>query len=256
MEFKPEPMHDLDAQPPAHLRVPGRHSRKINKKIWIIIGVLLGVLLLGGAGFFLLINKKDGQKNNQQSPQNSQQNAEPEEPATPADPTPQTFKSDTLNIEFTHRKDWTVTESADKKQLTITSPKTTYQTADGESRKDVFTLRIGLGASDASQATFNKSKAVKDSLVIAYDAPTEAQRHYTNVSFAGDQAFRFFVVTGSNVYKPGDPLAHTVSDGDFLIAGGYGTDKDDLAFDAIDPLDIEQAPYEQALAIVKSLKVY
>lgn len=258
MDYKTDPMNDLDAQKPSHLHSPGGGKRFVTKKLLIIIGCVVGVVALAIGAFFLLRGEDVSDAQDQQTAQQQEANPEEEIPASAPDAAdPQTFKSTTLNIEFTHRKDWTVTESADKKQIKVTSPKIAYSTAEGESKTGVFTLEISLGATDGAQTAINNAKAVKDSFLIAYDAPTEAQRYYTNISYAGDTAFKFFIVTGSVVYKPGDSIAQTIHESDFLIAGGYGADaKSTLAFDDVAPTDIEQSAYEQAVAIVKSLKVF
>ena len=259
-----EPMPDLN-QKPQHLRSPGS-KRGSNKKLLLIIAVAGTILLLGIAAFFLL--KKDKKENSSSQNQTSEQqqaeeNGEPTMPPAEAAQA-QTYKSQTLNIEITHRKDWTLKEEADKKLITLTSPKVTFQTG-SDSRKDVFTLKIGFGASEEAQEKISSAQAVRDSLLIGYDAPTESQRHYTNISYAGPAGddstmFDFFIVTGSVAFKTGNPFAGSVviNSGDFLIAGGFGADpQNQLTFETIPAAELEQyTVYEQAVNIVKSLKVY
>src|SRR5690606_639104 len=118
----------------------------------------------------------------QQQATNTQQTEDlPAEQPDVSDATPQTFKSDKLSIELTHRKDWTLKESSDG-AITITSPRTSYTASDGASKTGVFTLHIRMGASEAQRATIDKSIATKNSEVIAYAAPAEGQRQYTNLS--------------------------------------------------------------------------
>lgn len=263
MDYQTDPMHDLDNQPPGHLQTPGRKPISSKKKPIIIIAVIVAVgILLSAAFVFFFLGKSEEKSKTNTS--NQQEQMEEEEPTLPPSEAaqPQAYKSETLNIEITHRKDWTVKEAADKKQLTLTSPKFTYQNNDGESAKGVFTVKFSLGTTEESQATIDAAKSVRDSVLIGYDAPTEAQRHYTNVTYAGpDQAtFKFFVVTGSTALKPDTPLAGTVviNSADFLIAGGFGADSQNaLNFDTIPAADIDQyTVVEQAIAIVKSLKVF
>lgn len=257
-------MHDLDHQP-QHLKTPNRKKPGGRKKLWIIIGVVAGVLLLA-AGIFWFLQKGDDTAQTAQTPTQEQTAEEADEPTMPPAEAAQmqAYKSTALNIEIAHRKDWTVSEDADKKILTLTSPKFTFQTAN-ESKKDVFTLRFAMGASKEAQKTIGAAQAVRDSLLVAYDAPTEAQRYYTNVSYlgpAGDDAtlFQFLLVTGSIALKANNPVAGSVviGGGDFLIAGGFGADaQNQLNFTLVPAAELEQyATYEQALAIVKSLKVY
>lgn len=256
-----EPMNDLNQTP---LRSPAQ-KKGPSKKLLIIIAIVMGVLLLGAGAFFLLTkDKKEDTTTNQTSQQ--QQTEEDEEPTLPPAEAavPQTYKSEALNIELTHRKDWTLTEDAEKKLITITSPKFTIQTSN-ESKKDVFTLKIGFGATEEAQENIDNAKAVRDSLLIGYDAPTEAQRHYTNITYAGPPGddstlFEFFIVTGSVAFKTGVPLSGgvVINSGDFLIAGGFGKDaQNQLTFETIPAAELEQyTAYEQAVNIVKSLKVY
>jgi hypothetical protein len=262
MDYNVEPTPDMNQQP-QHLNT-GRPTGKFadKKRLFMIVGIVVAVLLVAALVFFLLTSKKEDKNtgnNNQQN--NSETSEETDEPSMPSAEASQlvTYKSTKMNFEITHRKDWKIKEATDRTQLVLTSPKVTYQTSDGESKQVVFTLKIGLGATDAEQETLDAAKIVKDSLLIGYDAPTESQRHYTNVSYAGeDEAFQIMVVTGSQALKAGAPLGVLIGDADFLIAGGFGADSQNtLTFEAADPTTIDQnTGYEQALAIVKSLKVY
>lgn len=263
MDHNVEPMHDLNQQP-HHLRT-GKSARKKapSKKLLLIVGGILLLVVLAVAAFLLLKKDTTGSKaeQNQSSQQQAEESTEPTMPAAEAAQL-QAYKSETLNVEVMHRKDWTASEDAEKKLLVLTSPKFTYQTTSGESKKGVFTVRVGYGVSEQAQATIDDSMVVRDSLLIGYDAPTEAQRFYTNVSYAGvdETAFKFFIVTGSIALKTGTSLsgAIIVNPADLLITGGFGDDKQQsLSFDSVPPTELEQySAYEQAVAIVKSLKVY
>ncbi len=257
----PNPDEKKDQNVPTTPLVPPDHRRRGVHKRLILIAAGVIVIALAVTALFIFIGKEDTSTDQQ-----SQQQTPSEEDEAPAlSPTeaaqPETYNSETLKIEFVHRRDWTVTEDADAKRIIVTSPEFTYKTADGESTSDVFTLVLGMGASEGAKTTINAAKAVKDSEVIAYDAPTEQQRFYTNVSYAGpeDATFTFFIVTGSNALKTGNSLTGNVSlfDSDLLIAGGFGEDSERLDFDRIALADVGQnTALDQALAIVKSLKVY
>lgn len=259
---------ELDDQPApttTHSKYPVRNRGVGGKKriILIVAAVALALGLLGGAAYWFLVRDDDANEQSavseqiQEEPNNNRPQLSPAEAAKPV-----VFKSDTLNLEFTHRKDWTVAESDDKSTISVASPPISYQTVDGSvpESKGVFTLKIGIGVSDAATQTINSAVAVKDSEVIAYDKPTEQQRFYTNLAYAGqDDNFNFLIVTGSSEYKAGNPLAGTLalSDSYYLIGGGYGQDPDN-AF-AFDPVATElmgqSSALEQAVAIVKSLKI-
>lgn len=268
-----DPIDEIDVElddQPEH-KVKRRDIRRYGhsgggKKRWLIAGSVVVVLLVAaGIAVLLLRNasesseKPDGPAVTQTDESKLQQ---PKLSATEAAQI-ETFKSEKLAIELSHRKDWTLKESADKTEITLTSPNISYQTKDGTVSEDegVFTLRFRQGVSDQLEQKINSAKAVRDSEVIAYAAPTEAQRHYTNVSFAGSDAdyFTFLIVTGSTGYKAGGAMAGSLSlnTSTFLIVGGYGVDATGtLNFDAVPKAEIDSTALAQAIDIIESLKIF
>lgn len=249
-------LRDPVQQPTQPVQPPHKHSPK--KLVLFAVGGAVVALLLGGAVYwFALRDTETSQPEQANNTQNQQQTEQEDVPV--ADATPQTFKSEKLNIELTHRKDWTLTESADG-AITITSPRISYAAQDGTSQTGVFTLRIRKGASDAQRATIDKSVATRDSEVIAYAAPVEGQRQYTNLSFVGPKdKFGFFIVTGNTEFKAGAPLMYSLPmDGSsYLIAGGYGADTtNSLSFDPVPKESMDSTTLERAIDIVESLKIY
>ena len=242
-------------QEPHHLT---RRERRNRKKMILFIsgGVALLLLLLGGVYWFFL---KGDDKKSDQTAATSQQQTETTPPPEPADATPVVFKSTKYNIELTHRKDWKLKE-ASSGEVTITSPTTSYTRTDGKATTGVFTMKFRVGVPEGMQATIEKSVAVRDSEVIAYDDPPETQRYYTNLSYAGQKdVFNFFIVTGNTALKTGNSFAYTlVLDGEFyMLVGGFGGDKDGtLSFDSVPPSMIDSAVVQQGIAIVKSLKIF
>lgn len=266
---KPDSMDEIDveledqpAPKPQHSKYPAKKSGS-RKRIVIIAIIAVAVLGLLGAAYWWF-SERDSEE--QQPAASEQTEEEPERQAPDLSPEEAaqtvTFKSETLNLEFNHRRDWTVSESENKSEITLSSPPVAYSTVGGNvpAGQGVFTLKIGKGVPQAMQDTINGSNAVRDSKVIAYDEPTDAQRFYTNLSYAGVQeAFNFFIITGSVEYKTGDPLASTLafSDEFYLIAGGYGEDPDNaLAFDDVPTSQIDSQAVKQAVDIVKSLKIF
>lgn len=226
------------------------------KQPMIVMAGIIGLLLIGAGAWFFLLRDNDT-KTSEQTPSKTQQSESVA--STPADPTPTVYKSTKLNIELTHRKDWTLKEQSGG-EIVLTSPAIAQLRADGTATNGVFTLKFRKGITTSMQASLEKTNAVRDSQVIGYAAPTEAQRQYTNVSYAGQgEAFQFFIVTGSVEIKADSPVANVLTfDNDtFLIAGGYGTDKGDtLSFDLAPTSAIDSTAMEQAIDIVESLKVY
>lgn len=260
---------ELDDRPPQKPRrdIP-RHSDGSKKRlIWIAVIAAAALALLGGAAYWWLAVR--GEEEQPAAAQNEQQQSAQPVRENP-DLSPQeaaeivTYKNDALKLELKHRRDWIVKESDDKTGITLMSPPIGYETQNGNvpEAQGVFTLHIRTGSvSEAGQETINGTAAVRDSKIIAYAEPTEAQRYYTNVSYAGQDGFlKFFIVTGSAEYKTEDILANTLplSSADyFLIAGGYGEDPDGtLEFDLVPADQIDSEVFKQAIAIVESLKLY
>jgi type II secretory pathway pseudopilin PulG len=240
---------------------PVQQKPKRRKKLALLLSgvVLLGLLLAGGA-YYWFVMRDDGQQPSQQTAAGQEQGEAPDEAAsTSPDPTPTTYKSEAINVELTHRKDWKVQESGDG-EITLTSPRISYTRVDGESTSGVFTLKIRKGVPEAMQATINSAVAPRDSEVIAYVNPTEEQRQYTNLSYAGQEnVFNFFVVTGNTEFKTGNAYNSVLPLGGefYLIVGGYGSDDDGtLSFDAVPVDSMESTALTQAIDIVESLKIY
>lgn len=248
-------------QPAPSAQPPARKVGRSKIVLFVVIG-LIGLALIAVGIYWLVLRNGDKQPASQQTNTSTSAGQEQEEEmpeSTLPDSTPVVFKSEKLNIELTHRKDWTLKESSDG-AITITSPRITYRTSDNTSKTGVFTMRIRKGASEAQKNTIDKSIATRDSEVIAYAAPVEGQRQYTNLSFVGPKdMFGFFIVTGNTEFKAGEPLMYALPlDGEFyLIVGGYGADSSNsLAFDPVPKDAIDSATLEQAIDIVESLKIY
>lgn len=255
----PPSEHHESAPVPHHPRFGYGGGRHTKKRLMIIVGIVLGVVLVAAAAFFVL-SKQSKQPATQKNTPAQQTTKEQDEPAMPEEQASvlKTFKSTKQNIEIAYRTDWTLKEANDG-QLTLTSPSVRYETAVGE-KKGVFTLKIRIGATEAMQATVNKAVAVKDSEVIGYTNPTEAQRYYTNLSYGGtDEQFQFMIVTGSTSFKTGSAFDTTIGldDSTYLLVGGYGADtSNSLLFDAVPVMSTGSDVYDQAIAIIKSLRIF
>jgi len=238
--------------PPSH--EPTRRPHK--KLLTLVVAAAAVVLVVLGVGYWFFL-RSDGKKPVAQGL--SQQSTARQATPPPADPTPVTYKSTKLNVELTHRQDWTLKESS-AGEVTVTSPQISYATPTGESTTGVFTVKIRKGVTDAMKANIEKAVAPRASEVIAYAAPTEQQRQYTNLSYAGQkESFGFFIVTGNAALKVGDSFAYALPlDGDFyLVAGGYGADRyDSLTFDQVPKGSIDSDAEAEAVKIVESLKIF
>lgn len=257
-EPDPGPL-DLDEpeQPPPEHKLT-RRERRHQKKLLILAIAGGAVLLFAGSGAYWFFMRDKGTKQPAQAVTEPQGQAETPQPA-PADPTPVAYKSTKLNIELTHRKDWKLVEAATG-EITVTSPASPYSRTDGQATTDVFSVKVRKGVPEDMKATIEKAVAPRKSEVIAYTAPTDQQRQYTNLSYAGTKDnFSFFIVTGNTEFKVGGAYAFALPlDSQFyLIVGGYGSDRDGtLSFDSVPAAAMDSEALTQAIDIVESLKIY
>ncbi len=265
MENDPDQQPQVTGNPMPLAPIPdtpaSRPKPKSRKKMLLIAGGAVLLLLAAGAAYWFLL-REEPKKTPPPAANTQEQN--PTDPAEfTADPTPVKYKSEKLNIELTHRKDWKLKEAADG-QITLTSNPTSYSKADGESTTGPFTVKIRKGVTDAMQSTIDGSFASGSSEVIAYADPVKGQREYTNLSYVGPkEQFAFFIITSNTEFKAGASLQYALQFGadSFLIVGGYGSDAGNtLGFDAV-PLEYmgthgSDNEFAQALAIVESLKIY
>lgn len=257
LRVDPADMEDPEQPAPEHK--PTRRERRNRKKLLILgVGGAVVLLLLAGAAYWFFLRDKGAKQPAQATTEQQSEQSEPPSP-TPADPTPVAYKSTKLNLELTHRKDWKVAEAADG-EITLTSPSTAYTKADGQATTGVFSVKLRKGVPEDMKATIEKAIAPRKSEVIAYTEPTDQQRQYTNLSYAGTkEAFSFFIVTGNTEFKVGGAYAFALPlDSQFyLIVGGYGTDADGtLSFDSVPAASMDSDALTQAIGIVESLKIY
>jgi hypothetical protein len=260
---------NLDNQPAPRTRHSADPRRKKKPgggrtKPWVIILICLAAAAVGFAVYWFVLKKDNAET---MEPVDNTTETTPEEQSPPMNPEDAskmaTFKSEKLKLELSHRGDWTVVESDDGNSITLTSPSISYQTINGTvpEGSGVFTLRIVKGVSSAQRDVINNAIAVQKSEVIAYAKPTEAQRHYTNVSYGGtEDAFTFLMVTGAVEFAKGDPWAGKISLSSadyYLIAGGFGADAENtMEFDQVAASQIDSDAAKQATAIIESLRIF
>lgn len=261
---------NLDDQPaphPRHSADPRRKKKSGGRRVktWVIISVCLAAIAIAFAIYWLVFKKERSE--NVTPIDSTAENTPVDEQSPIMDPAEaskiKTFKSEKLKVELSHRGDWTVVEADDGKSITITSPNISYQTISGTvpEGSGVFTLRIVKGVSSAQRDVINNAIAVQKSELIAYTKPTEAQRHYTNISYGGiEDAFTFLMVTGAVEFAKGDPWAGKVSLSSadyYLIAGGFGEDAENtMEFDQVAASAINSEAVKQATAIIESLRIF
>lgn len=259
-------LDDNQQQSSAKRPLYAQNTGQKKRIVLIVLGVVAGLALIGAAVYWWAAGSEADTQEEAAVEEVAEDEAASEREAPSLSPAEAaeivTFNSETLELEFDHRRDWTVTESADGSRVTLSSPPVGYQTVDGEvpASQGVFTLSIQRGVPQAAQDAINNADAVLDSELIAYNEPTEMQRHYTNVSYAGrDGDLSFVIITGSAEYDAGEALSGTLPLGDdyYLIAGGFGEDPDGvLDFDYVPTSEADSQVVQQAIAVVESLKLY
>jgi len=238
---------------------PKRRERRNKKRMMLFAagGAILVLLLAGGVYWFLLRPEPKQPAAQQTGDTNTEETSDTVAPVQ-QDSTPETFKSEALNIELTHRGDWTAKEADG--EVRVTSPEVSFTTSTDQAQSGVFTLIVRKDVPEAMKTTINKAVASRASKVIGYTAPTEEQRQYTNVSYGGTNkdTFNFFIVTGSAEFKVGSPFQYALPlDGEYyLIVGGFGAPDSSLSYDAAKTTMIDDETTQQALAIVESLKIF
>lgn len=262
-------MDDLDYHGQTHHPHFGTQHKKSKKALYIVLGVIGALVLLGAGGTaaWLLIKKsnsgKDTAGTQQTASQNSSQSSSSKQPSgVQSKGNNYAYKSTKLNVGVTYPKTWTMRESADKEELIITSPQTTYVKKDGTSTQGVVTVKLRNGIiPDAMKTTVQNAVAVADSEVVAYSEPTDGQRQYTNLSYVGADAnnFGFGLITGNTAYAAGQLVGGGIDlNGQaYLFAAGFGADSGDtLAFEPVPKSDYNTATFKQAVEILESLQIY
>lgn len=264
-DYSHPPAADFMPRPPLPPHGAGKRPArggKPGKRTLIIAAIAVVVLALAASAFMLLSGKKEGTAKvpaaTTATTEEDRQDAGSQQPSSNG---PQTYKSTKLNIAFTYPAGWKMKENADKTVITLTSPQVSYTKKDGSSASGVFTLRLRNDVvSDGLRQAVESAVAMKDSEIIAYDQPTDQQRQYTNITFGGNGPnTTFFIVSGGVAFKAGEAFGSNIDlqGAVYLFAGGYGADTGDtLAFDSVPKATFESATYQQALGIIKSLKIY
>lgn len=259
-DSSPEPMTPQPGHRYDHL-MPKKEPHK--GRTALIVTIVLIVLAGLGAGAYFVFLKSDKKTEDTKQPSTSEQtNREEENENTqPAASTAAgTLKSTKLNLEVTKPAGWLGQEDPASGELTLTSPETTYATTSG-SKTGVFVLKVRQGADADSQAAIKNTNAVEASETIAYSAPTQSQRHYTNITVAGtNENASFLIVTSADTFKKGEAMARFFINGDvYVIVGGFreATKTGLMGYDLMPKATFMGSDeYAAAVGIIKSLKIF
>lgn len=252
----PAAPHSFDVPPPAK-------SGFSKKRILVVIA---GLLILGGAGFGLALLTSNGQQQNTSTTQQTTATSDvssSDSTDVPSVTVTKTFKTDFPRIEFTYPENWTVAENRDQEGVRIESPEFNYKSIMGNTVSGNFRIYIRQGARTQDSKYIGRGIAALPSEKLIYAAPASSQRPETNLSFFGldtSNNFAFFMIVGNFALAKDESLGpnYGTEAETYIITGGYSSNElaDDLATNPV-PVEYFQSTsvYEQAIAIIKSLKI-
>ncbi len=256
---------DID-QPNGHSDAPqgniSKQSKRGGGKKFITVLIILVILSIIVAGVMWFLNKPKAKKAEPVSNTNAatQTNTPTIPSSQPTTPSTKIYKNAAIKVELTYPSTWKTTETATK--VVFSSPEVTYTKKDATQTKGSFRLIVQKGFNQTDSTTINNAVAVKTSELIKYTAPATGQRTESYLSYLGTDktTFTFILITSGKQYKPGDTVAATLplTQDSYIVAGGYGKGKGgNIDFDAlaIDKIDQSTDVYNQAVEIIKSLKI-
>lgn len=171
---------------------PIKEARRKRKRRRVVLLVLAVILVLGAVGYgaYRYVNRPASPE---RSAQDTDQTDRSEETATL-----ENFSSRELGIKLEYPSDWTVDESVSD-QVSLISPQTDLPgESDDMSAKVVVTVR----ANDGTLPGFDDDSAlaVRDSIKLAYESPSQIQRAETYLSFVSHSSAE----TMDAIYITGD----------------------------------------------------
>ena len=159
-------------RPPNKQRSP--KFGKLGKRL-----VVLGVIILIGAGGYLLVTNLKSDK----KPAESAKTAENSQPAAASiTTTTKHYDSTDFNLQFDYPADWTVAEDANKGQIITTSPAITLTDSINQKATGQIVMSIRNGTQKFPEFDAGNATATRDSQKLAYSNPTQSQRGSTYLS--------------------------------------------------------------------------
>lgn len=165
-------------------------------------------------------------------------------------------------MELMYPDTWTLSKK--ENGVLIVSPEFNYTTVNKGVIKGNFSVYIRQGAREQEGKYIGRGLAIRPTEKLVYKDPSSTQRKDTNLTLFGldsSDYFSYFLVSGDYELKKGETLGPTYGREaeTYIIAGGFGSAKqsDPLDYNNLVIKDATSDPaYDQAIAIIKSLKVY
>lgn len=237
-------------------------EKKSKKRLFIIVGGVIAVLVVLGAAWKLIPSKDQLDNPTPQTSQDTQkQTTTSRNEDVPESTKTKDYSNGFLGLKLKYADTWTVSEA--ENGVRLESPTFTYTSQNKGAVSGNFRVYIRKGARQQDGKYIGRGYAIQPSEKLAYSEPAPGQLAETNLTLFGlDEPtdFGFFMIAGNYSLQKGDTLGpdYGKEQETYIIAGGFSDPSltDDLATNTVDPnvLPTSRA-YKQGLDIVKSLSL-
>lgn len=212
-----------------------KHKRKrtTHSKQPLIIGLaIIAVLALAAGAYFMLKPSKAKTLTVKASASTTTQPA-PQVTGTSGAAVNYVSNGKDLNLSFNYPATWTVApasnDNSTDQTITLNSPSSTVQAADGTNATGKVTVTIRPGSATISELNANSPVAAQTSAQFSYSQPTAAQHQYPYLTYihfsnglATAGAFEEVIITGVQTFTKGAPLsAGSLGDLDPIIGASF-----------------------------------
>ena len=186
------------------------------KKLLKIAAIIIVILVLAGASYEIFKHHKTSKPAFKTSTSTTQ--PKPASSGHSNGTSQYTANGSDLNLSFSYPSNWTVSPASGtdttNQTITISSPSTSIQSADGSSVTGKATVSIRAGSAAISELNSGNPMAAANSTQFAYNAPTPDQHQYPYLTFihftSGSQAsgaFEEVMITGVQLFTKGQQVS-------------------------------------------------
>lgn len=231
---------------------PMQERKRKTRRLRIIVGVILALVLVGAGGYFLFLRERPTNVTPQQQP------ADQTTPETASVPL-KTHSSDAQNLSFDYPGDWRVTKDAETR-LTLESPGFKVLDTGGQELDAKVVLTILPDSTSMDEFDIGQGEAALASEKFTYDQPTQNQREETFLSFvrfstAAQQGIDAVYITGNNGYEKNAPVPKADFKGVAPVVRVTFEDNSDTRLTIADNEWAANKRLRDVFAILKSLKL-
>lgn len=186
-----------------------KRQQKGGKKWLVILAVLVSLAVVGGVVYWFFLREPSDTETSTQ--QNTEQPTEAQTSALSSGKT-ETYDSSRYFLSFDYPDSWDVDET-DPTALTVTSPVVSLQASTGTEQQGKVTMKIRAKNTTLAEFEAGDATATKQSELITYTKPTQAQRASTYLSFAAfagaTKGLDALLITGDYGYQAGQAVLKT-----------------------------------------------